>query len=97
MGAVERVRGHQKLETVSGQPEGLNTPGIHLHALSNCLSAGCDWLCIARHLNKAQTAGGCRLSVIAKRTQVGDIDTIVQRYPEEFLPLFSSYFFAINN
>jgi hypothetical protein len=68
---------------VPSQPQDLNTLGIHFHTLSNRLSAGGDWLGLPRHLDKAQAAGSGRLGFIMKRTQVRDIDIVIERYPEK--------------
>ena len=48
------------------------------------------------YFNEAQTAGSRWLRVILEGTQVGDIDTVVQRYPKELLLLTGGYFVAIN-
>lgn len=96
MSAVYRMSGHEQLKTTARQPQSLGAPGIYHHALPDRFGAGGNRPVIALYLDKAQTAGGHRLRLIPHGAQVGDINTIVQGYPEKVRSPAGSYFTAIN-
>jgi hypothetical protein len=56
---------------------------VHYHAVRYWHSAGSDRLWIPLDFNKAEAAAGIGFFPLLKRTQIGDIHAIVERYPQE--------------
>jgi hypothetical protein len=83
VGTIYRVRGHKKLKTSACQR--YCSFGIDHHAFTYLFGAGSNRLLPALYLDEAQTAGSHWLGIIPNGTQVGDVDTVVQRYPQELV------------
>ncbi|MBA7479633.1 hypothetical protein ES707_15068 [subsurface metagenome] len=93
---VHRMSSHKQLEASAHQLQRLRTSGIHHHTPGYSLGTGSNRLAIALYLNKAQTASRRWLQSIPEGTQIWNIDTTIQGYPQEVLSFPGSYFLAVN-
>ena len=66
------------------------------HPFFNGFGAGNHGFILALDLDKTETARGRGLCFFLDGTEVGYVDAILQRCPEEFFSFFGPYDFAIN-
>jgi hypothetical protein len=95
--AVHRVGCHEQFKTGACQTQRFFSSGIHYHTVGYFFGAGSYRFLFACHFNEAEAAGGIWLQFISQGAQIGNIDAVVQRHPEELFARTSGYFFAVNS
>src|SRR4030042_2939247 len=96
MPAINGVARQKELGCCAGKPQSIFATCVNHHAFLNWFGAGDDRIVLTFNLHKAKATRGGGLRPFSYGTEVGDIDAVLQRNPEEFLSLMSFYLLSIN-
>ena len=83
MSAVDRMGSHEQLKTGTYQPQNPGTSGINNHAVSDRFGTGGYRVTVTFNLDKAESAGSRWFWSVFNGTEIGDVDAVLQRHPEE--------------
>jgi hypothetical protein len=96
MAAIHGVACQDQLSGGACKPESIFASRVNDHAFFNRFGARNDGFLLAFHLDKAETTRSRGWCLLLNGTKVGDVDTILQCRPEDFLSFFGLYGFAVN-